>query len=132
MVWVALLWSLALPLDKLAIQRAPAPFHALLLNGGVALLVLLRLGSTGRLRELGVLKEAGLPFASALLCSFAGLALQLSAIQRVPVGAMETAKRGIGSAMALLVGRWVFAERLPLPRVVAAFLMAAGVALILV
>lgn len=131
MAAVALLWSLALPLDKLAVQRAPASFHATLLNLGVALLVLAHLALRGRLGELGGLRRVGWPFAAALLCSFAGLALQLLAIQRVPVGVVETVKRGVGSGMALVVGRIAFAERLPPLRVAAAVMMAAGVACIL-
>ncbi len=132
MTAVALLWSVALPLDKLAIQRAPAPFHAAMLNGGVALLVLSRLALVGRLRELGDLRRVGPAFGTALLCSFGGLTLQLAAIQRAPVGVVETVKRGLGSAMALLVGRAVFAEALPPHRIGAALLMACGVACILI
>ncbi len=132
MACVALLWSLALPLDKLSVSRAPAPLHAAMLNGGVAVLVALRLAFAGRLGELGGLRRVGPALGTALLCSFAGLGLQLVAIQRVPVGAVETVKRGVGSAMALAVGRAVFGERLPVARVAAATLMATGVAAILI
>lgn len=131
MASVALLWSVALPLDKIAIGRAPAPFHAAMLNGGVAVLVLLRLAGAGRLAELRGLRHVGWAFVSALLCGFAGLGLQLLAIQRAPVGLVETVKRGTGSAVALLVGRAVFAESLPPLRIAAAALMALGVACIL-
>lgn len=131
MAAVALLWSLALPLDKLAVQRAPAAFHATLLNLGVALLVLAHLALRRRLGELRELSRVGWPFVAALLCSFAGLALQLLAIQRVPVGVVETVKRGVGSGMALVVGRIAFSEALPPVRVAAAGVMAAGVACIL-
>jgi drug/metabolite transporter (DMT)-like permease len=132
MAGVALLWSIALPLDKLAIQRAPAPFHAAMLNGGVALLILVRLALVGRLGELRGLRNVGPAFGTALLCSFGGLSFQLLAIQQAPVGVVETVKRGMGSAMALLVGRAVFAERLPPHRIGAALLMAGGVACILI
>jgi drug/metabolite transporter (DMT)-like permease len=131
MTLVALLWSMALALDKLAIERAPAPFHALMLNGGVAVLVLARLAAAGRAGELRALRNVGVAFFAAMLCSFAGLALQLQAIQRAPVGVVETVKRGTGSAVALLVGRAFFAESLPPVRVAAALLMVGGVACIL-
>ena len=65
-------------------------------------------------------------------CSFGGLSFQLLAIQQAPVGVVETVKRGMVSAMALLVGRAVFAERLPPHRIGAALLMAGGVACILI
>jgi drug/metabolite transporter (DMT)-like permease len=132
MAGVALLWSVALPLDKLAIQHAPPSFHAAMLNGGVALIIALRLAVVGRLGELRDLRRVGPAFATALLCGFGGLTLQLIAIQRAPVGVVETVKRGMGSAMALLVGRAVFAERLPPHRIAAALLMACGVACILI
>src|SRR5204863_4918099 len=62
MAGVAFLWSIALPLDKLAIQQAPAPFHAAMLNGGVAALVLLRLAAVGRVGELRGLRHVGPAF----------------------------------------------------------------------
>src|SRR6185295_19623320 len=43
----ALLWSLTPPLDKMAVERASAPLHALVLTGGVALAVLLVLSFQG-------------------------------------------------------------------------------------
>ena len=49
----------------------------------------------------------------------------------VLVGLVETVKRGIGAAMALLLGRLVFGEELSRRRMAAVALMIAGVWLVL-
>ncbi|HVR94985.1 MAG TPA: DMT family transporter [Thermoanaerobaculia bacterium] len=129
-VGVALAWSLAVPLDKLAVEQASAPFHATVLCAGVglaALLVLLGQGRAGELVDVGRVRGA---FVLALLASVVALALQLLAIQVVWVSLMETIKRGIGNVSALLMGRLLFGESVTPRKVMAIFLMALGVALV--
>jgi drug/metabolite transporter (DMT)-like permease len=127
----ALLWSLTPPLDKLAVERASAPLHALVLTAGVAFAVLLVLAFQGGLGELrGMLRVPRL-LALALVVSAAALGLQLLAMPLVFVGTIETLKRGIGNCMALVYGRAFFGEVVTLSKILAVALMAAGVGLIL-
>jgi drug/metabolite transporter (DMT)-like permease len=131
MVVVAVLWALAVPLDKLAVERASGPFHGLVLNTGVAFCSLAGLAATRRLRELAQVRRAAAPFAGALVVGAVGLGLQLLAIQLVWVGLVETLKRGIGNLMAVVFGRIVFGEPITGRKLAAVVLMAAGVALVL-
>lgn len=131
MILVAAIWSLALPLDKLAISSASVPAHGAILNSGVALVlaaVLLLRSGRGELRESR--RWAGL-MAALIAVSVIALGLQLVAITRVWVGLVETLKRAVGSLLALLSGWWVFKERIDAQQVLAVLLMGAGVALVL-
>ena len=127
----ALLWSLTPPLDKLAVERASAPFHALVLTAGVALAVLCVLALRGASSEIGAVRRVPGLLALALLVSAAALGLQLLALPLIFVGTIETLKRGIGNCMALVYGRLLFREAVTLSKVLAVGLMAAGVGLIL-
>jgi len=131
MVAVAFLWALAIPLDKLSVERASGPFHGLVLNAGVALGTLAGLAAQGRLRELAQVRTVRGPFAVSLVVSAAALGLQLIAIQHLWVGLVETLKRGIGNLLAVLLGRLLFAEPVTVHKVAAVALMIAGVALVL-
>jgi len=131
MAGTALLWSLSIPLDKLAVQRAGAPFHGLFLTAGIAVCSLAVLLFQGRLGELAGLRRAGVPFAFALASSTLALGLQLVALNLVLVSVVETVKRGIGNLMAVAMGWLIFGEGLSLRKLAAAALMAIGVALIL-
>jgi drug/metabolite transporter (DMT)-like permease len=132
MTAVAFLWSLTVPLDKMAMARASAPFHATVLCGGVAAGVLAMLVWQRRLGELADLRHVRGVFALALVTSILALGLQLLAIQQVWVGLMETLKRGIGNVSAVILGRAVFGEPVTLRKLLAVGLMAAGVGLILI
>jgi uncharacterized membrane protein len=131
MASVALLWSLTVPLDKLAMARASAPLHATVLCGGVAIGVLAVLVWQRRLGELAELRRVKGVFVLALATSLAALGLQLLAMQQVWVGLVETLKRGLGNVSAVVFGRAVFGEPVTLRKLLAVGLMAAGVALIL-
>ena len=132
MALTALLWSLAMPLDKIAIAASSTPFHALALNAGVALGVLVVLAMQGRLGELtGLRREAGL-LALSVVVSAVALALLLVAITQIWVGLVETLKRGVGSLLALFLGSVFFGERTTPQHLLAVVLMVTGVALILV
>lgn len=132
MTAVALLWSLTVPLDKLAMVRASAPFHATVLCAGVAAGVLVVLVWQRRLGELAGLGQVRGVFAVALVTSILALGLQLLAMQQVWVGLVETLKRGLGNVSAVVLGRAVFGEPVSLRKLLAVGLMAAGVALILI
>jgi drug/metabolite transporter (DMT)-like permease len=131
MLGVALAWSLTMPLDRLALDSASPPIHALALNGGVALGALGVLASRGRLRELGAVRRIPGLLALTLLVAASAVGLQLLAILEVPVGLVETIKRGFGSTLALLFGHLAFHEPLTARGALAVLVMTGGVALIL-
>ncbi|RPH56014.1 hypothetical protein EHM82_04190, partial [bacterium] len=130
-VAAAFFWSLTIPLDKMAVERAAASFHGTVLTAGVAagvlvvLIVQRRLGDVARVRRIPGI------FALALVVSFAALGLQLVVLPLMYVGTIETLKRGIGNFMALVSGRVFFGEAVTVPKVLAVALMAAGVGVIL-
>jgi len=127
----ALLWSLTPPLDKMAVARASAPLHGLVLTGGVALAVLLGMAFQGALGELGRVRRVPGRLVLALVVSSAALGFQLLALPLVFVGTIETLKRGLGNCMALVYGRLFFGEAVTLSKILAVGLMAAGVGMIL-
>ena len=132
MAGTALLLSLTIPLDKLAVERAGPPFHGLVLTAGIALGSLLVLAAQNRWGELAGLRGGWKPFVLALLSSTFALGFQLMALQAgVLVSLLETLKRGIGNLLAVILGRAAFGEALTPGKLGAALLMAAGVALIL-
>lgn len=132
MAAVALLWSLTVPLDKLAMARASAPLHATVLCAGVAAGVLAVLVWQRRLGELAGLRQVRGVFALALATSILALGLQLLAMQQVKVGLLETLKRGFGLLSAVVFGRAVFGEPVTLRKLLAVGWMGAGVTLILI
>lgn len=132
MAAVAFLWSLTVPLDKMAMAGASAPFHATVLCAGVATGVLVLLVWQRRLGELAGLRTVRGVFALALVTAILALGLQLLAMQRVPVALVETMKRGLGNVSAVALGRALFGEPVTLRKLLAVGLMAAGVALILI
>lgn len=127
----ALFWSMTIPLDKMAVERAPAPFHGVVLTAGVAAGVLVVLLARGRLGDVGQVRAVPGPLVLALVVSSAALGLQLLALPKVYVGTVETLKRGIGNVMALLSGALFFGETVRPRKVLAVVLMAVGVGLIL-
>lgn len=131
MVGVALMWSLAMPLDKMAVTASSPSFHGIVLNVGVALALIVLVLLRGNLRDFRDLKYRPGLMLSLILVNVGALALQLVAIKLVWVGFVETMKRGVGSFLALLWGRLIFDEPFEPQRFVAVGLMGAGVALIL-
>jgi drug/metabolite transporter (DMT)-like permease len=129
--FTALLWSLTIPLDKLAVERSSAPFHGVVVTSGVAVGVLLVLILQRRLGDLAEVRRVPGIYVLALVVSSLALGLQFLALPQVYVGTIETLKRGIGNFMALLSG-WIFFREPVTPRkIVAVGVMAVGVGLIL-
>jgi drug/metabolite transporter (DMT)-like permease len=131
MLAVALCWSAALPLDKLAVARSSLAVHALLLNLGVATSAALILAASRRWSELRPAARRPWLAVAAPATAAAAIALQLLAIQGVAVGVLETVKRAVGSTLALVFGRQLFGERVGWRRLAAVALMTLGVALVL-
>ena len=130
MVGVALLWSATLLLDKRALASGTPHLHALVLNAGVALGALSVLGARGDLRTLGSLRGTGWLLLLAVATGAFALASQLVALGTVPVGFLETVKRGVGGVLAVVWGRALFAEPLTAAKLAAVALMTVGVALV--
>ncbi len=132
MAGTALLLSLTIPLDKLAVGHASPPFHGLILTAGIALGSLIVLAAQNRWSELAGLRSGWRPFVLALVSSTLALGFQLVALKvGVLVSLLETLKRGIGNLLAVILGRVAFGEAVTPGKLGAAFLMAGGVALIL-
>lgn len=127
----ALLWSMTIPLDKLAVERATAPLHGVVLTSGVALGILAVLLFQGRLGDLAYVRRVPWLLPVALVVSSAALAFQFLAFPLMLVGQIETTKRGVGNFMALVSGRIFFGEAVTLPKMLAVLLMAVGVGMIL-
>ena len=131
MILVAALWSLALPLDKLALRSASVPVHGTLLNLGVALILAAVLVSRPGGARLGEVRRWSGLVTALVAVSVIALGLQLVAITRVWVGMVETLKRAIGSLLALVSGWAFFGEQVDVQQVLAVLLMGAGVGLVL-
>jgi drug/metabolite transporter (DMT)-like permease len=129
MALVALLWSVASPLDKLAMEHASVPFHGLVLNAGVGVGVLLVMLGRRQGAEVRLSRAQAMPMLLAILASVLGLAFLLLAIAATWVGLVETLKRALGSALALVIGYRVFKEPVTGNMVLGIVLMALGVAL---
>lgn len=130
MVGVAFLWSAALLLDKRALAAATPQLHALVLNGGVAIGALAALAARRDLGRLATLRGSGWLLAAAVATGALALGSQLVALGAVPVGFLETVKRGVGGILAVLWGRTLLAEPVTAAKVGAVTLMTAGVALV--
>jgi drug/metabolite transporter (DMT)-like permease len=130
MAAAACLWSVTIPLDKLAVHLASPAFHGLFLTAGIGLGAVGALAGQRRLGELAGIRPVWPLFGLTLLASTLALGCQLLALKVVLVSVMETLKRGIGNLAALALGRIVFAEAVGWRQLGAALLMALGVALI--
>jgi drug/metabolite transporter (DMT)-like permease len=131
MLLVALLWAATISLDRLAVDRSSSALHGFVLSAGVGLAALIALAWRRQLGELSSVRRAPWTLLAALVVGAAALLLQLEAIQLVWVGAVETVKRGVGNALAVVFGRLFFGEAVTPQKVVAVLLMAAGVAVLL-
>jgi drug/metabolite transporter (DMT)-like permease len=131
MALVALCWSLAMPLDKLALGHASVATHGLVLNAGVAAGVLAFLVSRRRTADLRRMSGSWSLLLISVVISVLGLALLLMSLAYLWVAVAETVRRAVGSVAALAIGRWFFQEPITTAKVVGVALMSVGVALIL-
>jgi len=129
MILTALCWSLAIPLDKLAVGASSPALHGLIMMCGITLVGLIVLAARGEVRSLKV-DRWGLVTA-AIVVTAIGAALNFVALTMVWVGFIETLKRALGSFLAVVWGRIFFAEEISARKLLAVGLMAIGVGLIL-
>lgn len=131
MILTALCWSMAAPLDKLAIHASSPLFHAVVMTAGLSVLGVAILASRSKLSELRVERATFGLVGFAIGLTAVGLILNFIALKLGWVGFVETFKRAMGSVLALVWGRLIFSEALSATKLIAVALMAAGVALIL-
>lgn len=131
MLLVAVLWSLALPLDKLALRHGEVSFHALVTVVGVTLAVFLLVLGRREMGEVRHVTRAPGWFAVAVGVGTVALGTQLMALPLAWVSLIETIKRSVGNVMALVFGRAMLGEEITAPKVAAVLAMGVGVALVL-
>lgn len=124
-------WSLTLPLDKIAVARAGPALHGLILCSGVVVGMLAILIWTRRLGELRVELRTLPLLGVAVAAATVALLTQLLAIGVVHVAVVETVKRAVGNAGALVLGIMAFDEGIDRRRVVGLAAMALGAAMVL-
>lgn len=132
MAGVALLWSVAMPLDKIAMTSSGPAFHGLTLNAGVAAGTLGLLALRRRVGELASGRAMAGTYSLAILFSAVALALQLIAMSLIWVGLVETMKRSFGSFLAVGAGAMLFEETITRRMLAAIAVMAIGVAFLLI
>lgn len=124
MVGVSACWALSTTLDKLALEHASKPAHALVQTGGVAVALLAWL--LLRRAPLSVPRRAWPALGGSVAFAAGALELQLWAIQLLFVGIVETIKRAVGMTSSVVVGRIAFEETIHPSKLVAVALMIAG------
>ncbi len=130
MTATAALWAGTSVYDKVSLQHASMAVHAGLQTLVLALLLSGWLALRGRWSETqGVLQQPR-AFVLGVVVSTLALGLQLTAVQTLPVGVMESVKRATGMVGAVVVGRVLFAEPLTVAKWAAVAAMAAGVSLV--
>ena len=132
MLGVSILWSASLPIDKLALLHSSPSLHALLTMGASAIgLLLFVLFTKETTIQSQVLREKmWLLFLTSGLYAVA-MALQFWALSLIQVGTIESVKRGVGMAMALLSGLLLFRERIRFGQVIWVLMMTTGVVFLL-
>ncbi|CAM4190390.1 DMT family transporter [Pseudoalteromonas byunsanensis] len=112
-IWQALLtslcWGCSIVIDKYALQYSDKAFHATYITLIVLCATALVLGV--RVKVCDIQKHVGWWSVSALVFSCAVI-FQLVAIELMQPGIVEGLKRSIGITSAMLVGAWVFNEKL--------------------
>lgn len=131
MLLTALFWSLALPLDKLALRHGSGAFHGLVLILGLAVAVLLVVVVRRELVQVRQVMRAPWWFVTAVVVGSVALGAQLVALPMAWVSLVETIKRSVGNVMALAFGRVLLGEAITGPKVAAIVGMGLGVGLVL-
>ena len=131
MIATAALWSLALPLDKMAVASSSALFHGFFLTGVITLCALLLMAARRESLPLAALRSARGTFWLAFVVCAAALGCQLFALSLTLTSVVETIKRGLGNLLAMFFGYLFFRETISSGKWLASLMMALGVALIL-
>ena len=127
MIMVSLCWAATLTFDKLALNYASVPMHALMQSVlmGIALWIILAMrGSLGELKKISDHKKL---YVSAIITSCLATGSQLMAITVLQVGVVEAIKRSLGLAMSVLNGWIFFREPLTPLKIISILWMGGGV-----
>ncbi len=111
MIATAALWSITLPLDKLAVARSNALFHGFFLT--LAITAAAGALLAGAREKLPLARAAAAAAASSGAPSYSApwpSPASSSPLSLTLAGVVETIKRGIGNLLAVLFGRLVFGE----------------------
>ena len=128
MMGVAALWAITLTLDKLALEQASPPAHALAQAAMIVAGLLVLQGARGRLGELPAARSRWRLLLPAVVCISVATGAQLLALQEeMLISLVEAIKRAIGLGLSVVVGRLAFAEPVTAPKVAAVLLMGGGV-----
>ncbi len=130
MILVALCWSITPAFDKIATAASGVYTHGLLLNAGVGFGALAWLAARGQVATLRPRHFVGGTVLASAVIGFLALVLLLKAYAVLWVGFVETIRRAVNSALALVYGRWLFREEVRPAQVLAVVLMSLGVALV--
>ncbi|MBL8643609.1 MAG: EamA family transporter, partial [Rhodospirillaceae bacterium] len=124
-------WSLTPVFDKMCLQSASLPMHALIQVAVICALagiwVVARHGTAGLVPP----RNAWGPLVGGAVSAAAGYSLQLAAYQATLVAIAEGLKRVMGILCALVVGRVMFHEPINLAKAAGIAILAVGVPLIL-
>ncbi len=131
MILTAALWSLSLPLDKLAVERSNPLFHGFLLTLAITVAALATLLMRRQPLPWRELRSHRWLFWGAFVFCACALSSQLWALSYTLAGIVETVKRGLGNLLAVFFGRRVFGEAMSFEKWLSSSIMALGVALIL-
>jgi len=131
MLLVALGWAGTIVLDRRAIEHTSLPVHALLLDAGIVVAVLVALAWRGQLGMLAQARAAPWRLLAAATVAGAALGLQLRAIQDIIIAVIEAIKRSTGVVAAVVFGRLVFGESIGPTKLFACALMGVGTVLVL-
>ena len=132
MLGAALLISAAAPFDKLAVAASSVEVHAFLQAAGVGVLLVLFLGVRGELADVGRAFVTRPALLWATIFVSLAIGLQFAAYRGTMVGVVETVKRVVGLACALVAGRSIFGEPITSSKLTAVTVMGVGVTLMLV
>ena len=131
MAGVALLWSVAPPIDKMCLAYSSVGVHGLVQLAILWSALGLWLGLRGGLKAYALPPGAARPLAGVALTAGLGYGLQLAAYQATLVAVVELFKRTIGLVGSLILGRAFFQETVTGPKLVGLAIMAAGLPLVI-
>ncbi len=132
MIGVAAMFAVTGVVDKFCLKLVPIGEHCFVQCVGSAGLFFLYLKYTRTGVSIGIVRRNSKLFALTVLFAAVALFAQLSAIQSVEVGIFEALKRSIGLVAALILGKFLFGERITKAKVGLVGLIIIGISVLLV
>lgn len=132
MLVTALCWAASIVVDKRAFETASPGAHAMVMNAGVGVVMVVWLTGRRELGQLGAVRRGAGWMVIAVAAAGLGLGAQMVAVAQLMAGVVESIKRAIGMIVAVIVGNVGFDEPLTAHKLMAITLMIVGTATILV